>query len=89
MAPTMFFKFSVYIYFLNYFIKNPQTTIALPFFTHNISAIGGVNIQETTLGQGHSIVPLCKSKASVAFGLCNNKSEQYYLIFGVFLYNIE
>ena len=26
----------------NYFIKNPQTTIALPFLTHNISAIGGV-----------------------------------------------
>jgi hypothetical protein len=30
------------IYFFNYFIKNPQTTIALPFLTHNISAIGGV-----------------------------------------------
>ena len=31
------------IVFLNYFIKNPQTTIALPFLTHNISAIGGVH----------------------------------------------
>ena len=30
------------IYFFNYFIKNPQSTIALPFLTHNISAIGGV-----------------------------------------------
>ena len=30
------------IYFFNYFIKNPQTTMALPFLTHNISAIGGV-----------------------------------------------
>ena len=30
------------IYFFNYFIKNPQNTIALPFLTHNISAIGGV-----------------------------------------------
>ena len=30
------------IYFLNYFIKNSQTTIALPFLTHNISAAGGV-----------------------------------------------
>ena len=37
------------IYFLNYFIKNPQTTITLAFLTHNISAIGGVtyiNLQE-------------------------------------------
>ena len=30
------------IILLNYFIKNPQITIALPFLTHNISAIGGV-----------------------------------------------
>ena len=36
------------IYFLNYFIKNPQTTNALPFLTHNISAIGGVHrVSET------------------------------------------
>ena len=38
MAPRIFFKLSVY----SYFSKNPQTTIALPFLTHNISAIGGV-----------------------------------------------
>ena len=31
------------IFFLNYFIKNSQTTIALTFLTHIISAIGGVN----------------------------------------------
>ena len=31
------------IYFFNYFIKNPQTTIVLPFLTYNISAIGGVS----------------------------------------------
>ena len=31
------------ISFYDYFIKNPQTTIALPFLTHNISAIGGVS----------------------------------------------
>ena len=30
------------IYFLNYFIKNPQTTIALPFLSHNISTTGDV-----------------------------------------------
>ena len=30
------------ICFFNYFIKNPQTTIALTFLTHIISAIGGV-----------------------------------------------
>ena len=30
------------ISFKDGFIKNPQTTIALPFLTHNISAIGGV-----------------------------------------------
>ena len=37
-----FFQFFS-IYFFNYFIKNPQTTIALPFLTHNISAIDGVS----------------------------------------------
>ena len=31
------------IYFFDYFIKIPQTTIALPFLTHNNSAIGGVS----------------------------------------------
>jgi len=31
------------ISFLNYFIKNPQTTIALPFLTQNVSATGGVS----------------------------------------------
>ena len=41
MAPTIFFKFSGYIFF-NHFIKNPQTKIALTFLTHNISDIGGV-----------------------------------------------
>ena len=42
MAPMIFFfKFSGYI-FLNYFIKNPQTTIAFTFLTYIISAIGGV-----------------------------------------------
>ena len=41
-APTIFFKLPVYIFF-NYFIKNPQTTIALPFLSDNISAIGGVS----------------------------------------------
>ena len=30
------------ISFEDYFIRNPQTTIALPFLTRNISAIGGV-----------------------------------------------
>ena len=40
MAPTTFFHiFSVY--FFNYLIKNPQTTSALTFLTHNISAIDG------------------------------------------------
>jgi hypothetical protein len=36
-----FQTFSIFIF--NYFIKNPQTTIALPFLTHNISAIGGLS----------------------------------------------
>ena len=40
-APKIFFKFSGY--FLNDFIKNPQTTTALTFLTHIISAIGGVD----------------------------------------------
>ena len=30
------------IYFFNYFIKNPQTTIALPFLTHNVLAKSSV-----------------------------------------------
>ena len=29
--------------FFDYFIKNPQTTIALPFLTNNNSATGGVH----------------------------------------------
>ena len=37
------------MYFFNYFIKNPQTTIALTFMTYIISAISGV----------HSYPPLC------------------------------
>ena len=41
MAPTIFFLFSAY-FFLYYLNKNPQTTIALLFLTHNISGIGGV-----------------------------------------------
>ena len=40
-APMIFFHiFS--IYFFNYSIKNPQTTNAPTFLTHNISAVGGV-----------------------------------------------
>ena len=39
-APMIFSNFQ-YIFFIH-FIKNPQTTIALPFLTHNISATGGV-----------------------------------------------
>ena len=35
--------FQTFSIFLNdYFIRNSQTTIALPFLTHNISAIGSV-----------------------------------------------
>ena len=33
------------IIFLSYLIKNPQTTIAFTFLTHNISDIGGVTHQ--------------------------------------------
>ena len=38
MAPTIFSQ----IFRIIYFIKNPQTTIALTFLTHIISTIGGV-----------------------------------------------
>ena len=41
-ATTIFFQISR-IYIFNHFIKNPQTTIALTFLTHIISAIGGVH----------------------------------------------
>ena len=40
-APTIFFKFSGCVFFKD-FIKNPQTTIALTFWTHIISGIDGV-----------------------------------------------
>ena len=43
---TQFFSNFQDIYFFNYFIKNPQTTIALTFLTHIISAIGGVDRQQ-------------------------------------------
>ena len=35
-----FQTFSIYLF--NHFMKNPQTTIALPFLIHNFSAIGDV-----------------------------------------------
>jgi hypothetical protein len=37
---NFFQTFSIFL--KDYLIQNPQTTIALPFLTHNISAIGGV-----------------------------------------------
>ena len=40
MAPTFFSNFQNI--FFNYFTKSPQTTIALKFLTHIISALGGV-----------------------------------------------
>ena len=40
-APMIFFHIFCIIV-SNYLIKNPQTTIALTFLTHIISAIGGV-----------------------------------------------
>ena len=42
-APTIFFQIFSICFFFNYFIKNPQTAIALTFLTHIISAIGGVS----------------------------------------------
>ena len=44
MATMIFFQI-FRIYSFNYFIKNPQTTIALTFLTHIISTIGGVGRQ--------------------------------------------
>ena len=44
-----------------FFIKNPQTTIALPFLTHNISAIGGVMHFRTDLN------PLWHAQKTPAF----------------------
>ena len=40
-APTIFFIFSEY-FFLNYFIKSPQTRNARAFLPLNISAVGSV-----------------------------------------------
>ena len=40
-APMIFFQI-FRINFFNHLIKNPQTTIALTFLTHNISGVGGV-----------------------------------------------
>ena len=37
-----FFQTFSICFFFYHFIKNPQTTIALPFLTHNNSAIGSV-----------------------------------------------
>ena len=42
MAPTIFFKFSGY-FFLDDYIKNPQTRNARTFLQLNISAVGSVN----------------------------------------------
>ena len=44
------------IFFKDYFIKNPQTTITLPFLTHNISAIGEVCWDKNYLLMNHFFV---------------------------------
>ena len=43
-TPTIFFIFSGFFFFLNNFIKNPQTRNALTFWPFNISAVGRVNM---------------------------------------------
>ena len=48
MVPTIFFIFSAF--FLNYLIKNPETTIAITFLTHNVSVIGGVRSSKNDHG---------------------------------------
>ena len=47
-VPMILLKLSRYILF-KYFIKNPQTTIALTFLTHIISGIGGVKYHPVAL----------------------------------------
>ena len=43
------------------FIKNLQTTIALPFLTHNISTIGGVQELNTQGSLNFVIIILCQT----------------------------
>ena len=51
--------------FFNYFIKNPQNTIALPFLTHNISATGGVYRKKCLPGSNFEIFRFISSLVSV------------------------
>ena len=51
------------MFFFNYFIKNPQTTIALPLLTHNISATCGVIPYFTLFHDLNN--PLCSDKNEV------------------------
>ena len=50
---NFFQTFSIFVF--KDFIKNPQTTNALPFLTHNVSAIGGVFMDGS-----YSDLVLCK-----------------------------
>ena len=41
-------------------MKNPQTTIALPFLTHNISAIGGVEVYTKSVTAAFESNEICE-----------------------------
>ena len=52
-----FHIFRIFFFFLNYFNKNPQTTISPTFLTHIISAIGGVCCGPSVLSTSLFLLP--------------------------------
>ena len=59
-APTIFSNFQDFL--KKYFIKNPQTTIALTFLTHIISGIGGVILLHCSIPREKKITEIKCSK---------------------------
>ena len=60
-------------------MKNPQTTIALPFLTHNISAIGGVQVTYRPIFH-FSIFGIATYSCKYVF-CSNNKSSVNLVVF--------
>ena len=71
------------ICFFNYIIKNPQTTIALTFLTHNISAMGGVKNNKINLwpSDGRTIVPSIHGSIILYWRLSDLRLQQPFFVF--------
>ena len=64
---------------MNYFIKKPQTTIALTFLTHIISAIGGVCTLKTSACADYATSHQTRQCAADTVGQIRPKCKETYM----------